>query len=148
MANITYHDHPAGGTLTGTDEEIPGWSISSGAARKWPSGYFKRLRINPSSVSAAGSDQTGATALSNSFDYHLVSTVGAGAGTKFTAATSGQVGEVKTVRVSASAANSLTIYPPSGGTLNEQASNLPMLIEAGVTAQFLFITTVDLVSIP
>jgi hypothetical protein len=145
LANVTYHDHPAGTTPDGS-EEIPGWQGS--AAKKFTFLAFRRLRVNPSLISAAGTDQSGATALSNSYDLHRVGTVGSGAGVKFAALSAGSEGEHRLVNVLASAASDLLLYPPSGGTINGLSVNTPVTIERGQSSMLFALSTVDWISVP
>jgi hypothetical protein len=140
VANTKISDLTAGTDPDGT-EAIPG--VQSGSTVRFTPLQIRRLRPNPSLVSAAGTDQSGATALSNSFDYHRVGTVGAGAGVKFTALTSGFEGEVRYVRCLSTAANDLTIYPPSGGSFNDQSANVGATIFRDSTLMFIARSTVD-----
>jgi len=145
LANVTYHDHPSGTTPDGT-EEIPGWQASG--AKKFAFLAFKRLRCNLTPISAAGTDQSGATALSNSYDLHIVGTVGSGAGVKFAALAASSEGEPRLIRVLGSAANDLLIYPPSGGVINDQSANIPVTLERGQSLLFFSISTVNWITVP
>jgi len=96
------------------------------------------LYSTSASVSAAGSDQSGATALTS--DYNVVTTVGSGAGVKLgTPAAAGQY-----VTVVNKGANALSIYPASGGTIDALSANaaisLPvsgvMVFKASATTQW------------
>jgi hypothetical protein len=145
VTTVTYHDHTAGTVPDGT-EEVPLWQSS--AAKKLLLASFKRLRVNPTPVSAAGVNQGGATALSNSYDLHSVNTVGVGAGTKFAVLASDEVGERKIIRCSGAAANNLIHYPVSGGKFNDQSVNVGVTIEKGASVEFIAVSTTDWVTIP
>lgn len=69
-----------------------------------------------SSVSAAGTTQGTATALTNSVNY--ISTVGASSGVQIPNADIGD-----DIEIYNAGANALTIYPPTSGTINQVAAN-------------------------
>lgn len=145
MANVTYNDHPSGTTPDGT-EGIPGWQ--AGGAKKFPFLWFQRLRYNPSLVSAAGTDQAGATALSNSYSLHIIGTVASGAGVKFAALVSGSEGEPRLIRVLGSAAANLLLYPSSGGHINDRSANVAITVEKGQSVLLYATSTVDWITVP
>ena len=142
MADVTFHDLPAGVAIDNT-EDLPLWQ--AGGARRVPPWYVRRLRLNPAPISAAGTDLAGATVLPSTADYFLVPTVGAGQGVKF--ATFDAPGDVKMVRCASGAANDLLVYPSAAGKINETAVGLPTTIRRGTTVSFLTVSTTDLVII-
>jgi hypothetical protein len=146
VTTVTYHDHTAGAVPDGT-EEVPLWQSS--AAKKLLLASFKRLRVNPTPVSiTTGTTQGTATALSNSYDYHLISTVSAGGGTKFAALASDEIGERKIVRCSGASPNNLIHYPVLGGKFNDQSVNVGVTIEKGASVEFIAVSITDWVTIP
>ena len=68
------------------------------------------------SVNAAGSSSTDATALGNTIN--IVTSVSSGQGVKLPTATAGM-----TIYITNTSANSLLVYPASGATINELATN-------------------------
>jgi hypothetical protein len=148
MANVTYHDHAAGTGTPDTIHEIPVWDTNAAGVKKYTAPALRQYRINLTPVTAAGtSSQANATALSNSYDYHLIGTVAPNAGTKFAAITSNEVGRPMIIRCSKNAANNLTHYPPSGGSINEQSADVGVIIEADRTIAFISVSTVDWITI-
>lgn len=145
MPDVTYNDHGLAATPDGS-EVVPMWQSSG--AKKMPFDAFRELRHNPSGVSAAGTNQAGATTLSASFDEHNVTTVASGAGTKFAALALFRNTSFKIVRCSGSAANNLLHYPASGGKFNDQSINTPISIEKGNAALFYSVSTLDWNTIP
>lgn len=90
---------------------------------------------NAAAVSAAGTTQGTATALTT--DYNNVTTVAANAGVILpVAALAGRAITVKNNGV-----NSLNIYPPSGGTIDALAANTALSIPPGSTEAFSYVTT-------
>lgn len=148
MANVNYHSHTAGIGTPDIIIEIPAWDTSASATRKYPAPALRQSRINPISVTATGtSSQANAATLSNSYDYHIIGTVDVNAGTKFAALTSNEVGRTMILRCGKNAANALIHYPPSGGTINEQAADVGVVIEPDRTVAFLAVSTVDWMTI-
>jgi hypothetical protein len=147
MANVTYHDHTAGTGTPDTIHEIPVWDTNAAGVKKYTAPSLRQCRINPTPVTAAGTSGANATALSNSYDYHLVGTVALNTGTKFAPITSNEVGRTVIIRCSRNAANTLTQYPPSGGTINEQSADVGVLIEQERTIAFIAVSTVDWITI-
>jgi hypothetical protein len=144
MAIIVIDNFPLGAATDGS-EEYAAWQ-GSGTVKILGREIKKFQRaVN---ISAAGTDQAGATALSNNFHFHVVSVVGSGAGTKFLALLGGTNSEIRIIHVAAGAANNLLHYPPSGGTINEQAANVAVIIPKGTTQIFISTSTVDWVTIP
>jgi hypothetical protein len=92
-------------------------------------------------VSAAGSDQAGATLLTA--DHSLVTTISAGQGVRLPS---------MTVRDSMSVANghateALLVYPPSGWAINGAAANGPMSLPPRKGAAFKCVGATDLMAI-
>lgn len=81
-------------------------------------------------VSAAGSDQTGATELASV--YNIVTTVGAGQGVKLPTA-SAQL----TYTVVNATATSLLVYPNLSDKINGGTVNVAVTVPAGATATFI-----------
>jgi hypothetical protein len=81
---------------------------------------------------AAGSNQGGATALTT--QYSIVTTVAANTGVVLTAATK------KPYKIRNAGANSLKIYPPSGGAINALGTNAAATLAVGASVE---IITVD-----
>jgi len=145
LANVTYHDHPAGTTPDGT-EEIPGWQASG--AKRFTFLAFKRLRVNQTLQNAAGTDQSSATILSNNYDLHRFGTVAAGAGAKFAALPAGSEGEHRVINVLSTVASDLLIYPAAGGTISGLAVNTPVTLERGQSLILFAFSTVDWITVP
>ena len=82
-----------------------------------------------STVSAAGTTQTGATALAA--DYNRVSTVAASSGVRLPSC---EIGDWLVVYNAG--ANPLTVYPPTSGTINQVAANGGVLL--GINTECLF----------
>jgi hypothetical protein len=147
QSTVTYDGHPAGSLPLDGTEELPAWQ--GGAARKLIGPHLRHLRLNPSSVLAAGSDQSGATVLSDSYEIHRVGTVVAGNdGVKFAAQAAGIIGAPRVVRCDEAAATDLLLYPPLGGKLNGLAANTSMTIPRGTAAYLLNISTTDWITVP
>jgi hypothetical protein len=128
MADSTIDGLVAGSAPNGT-VEFPGWQSTD--MFKFLLNDMRGWDLNPSPVSAAGTDQSGATALSNSFWVHDIGTVGSGAGVKLTALSSFVKCEFRWITVLETAANSCLLYPPSGGKFNNDSVNSPILLEVG-----------------
>jgi hypothetical protein len=78
---------------------------------------------NNNAVSAAGSDQAGATALT--VDYNVVTTVAASAGVKLPTATAG-----RRIVIVNKGANTLSIYPATGGAIDAVSANAAIQVAA------------------
>jgi hypothetical protein len=78
---------------------------------------------NNNAVSAAGSDQAGATALT--VDYNVVTTVASSTGVKLPTATAG-----RRIVIVNKGANTLSIYPATGGTIDALSANAAIQIAA------------------
>lgn len=141
---MTFHDKALVTTLVGA--EFPIWDTSVSAARRVSYTTVKRAIVNLSLVTAAGTDQAGATSI-ESEELHIVGTVPAGAGTKFQVLSAGLEGTHKLIR-NAGAGNVLNHYPPSGGRINSLSINEPIPIEPNTTAQFYSISTVNWITVP
>lgn len=76
-----------------------------------------------SAVSAAGTTQSDATELKASMNY--VSTVGASSGVVLPS--NSEIGD-EIVVYNAQGSNQLTVYPPSGGAINQLSANTGMLL--------------------
>ncbi len=85
-------------------------------------------------ISAAGTTQATATALTNALNG--VTTVGAGAGVVLYA---GSAGDCQIVYNGG--ANPLKIYPPSGATINQLAANAPMTLAIHTACEFWFLSS-------
>lgn len=85
--------------------------------------YFATTEI-ASAVSAAGTVQGDATALTKYFNN--VSTVGSGAGVRLPSATKGKV-----IFVVNTGANALKVYPATGHTINAEAANAAITLAVG-----------------
>lgn len=83
-------------------------------------------------VSAAGTTQGTATLLTTASS--LVTTVGAGAGVKLPATPT--VSANDRLHVANHGANTLAVYPPSGGKLGTASTNVPALVAPGKCADF------------
>jgi hypothetical protein len=78
---------------------------------------------NNNAVSAAGSDQAGATALT--VDYNVVTTVASSTGVKLPTATAG-----RRIIIVNKGANTLSIYPATGGTIDALSANAAIQVAA------------------
>lgn len=88
-------------------------------------------------VSAAGTTQGTATALTS--DYNNVTVVGVSSGVALpTATAAGRIVYVKN-----SATNNLSVYPPSGGAIDGFAANASIIVPPGATEAFLYTSTVS-----
>lgn len=85
-----------------------------------------------STISAAGTNQATATAITTA--NCIVGTVAAGSGVVLPGST--VVSANDRVFVMNAGANTLACYPPSGGTLNNAAANVPALIAPGKCVDF------------
>ena len=81
-----------------------------------------------SGISAAGTTQAGATALTG--DVNVVTTTGSGAGVVVMATL--DVGD--SIVVANLGANGLAVYPPSGGAINGGSANAAVSVAAGKVA--------------
>lgn len=88
-------------------------------------------------ISAAGTTQATATALTT--DLNNVSTCAAGAGVLLPIGENG-----KTVRVYNGTANALLVYAPVGGTINQNATTLGYSIAAGTASDFQYTSTLTI----
>jgi hypothetical protein len=91
-------------------------------------------------VSAAGSTQAGATALT--VDYNVVTTVGASAGVKLPTATAG-----RRIVIVNKGANTLSIYPATGGTIDALSANAAIQIAANGSIELMASSTTQWYSI-
>jgi collagen type VII alpha len=92
------------------------------------------LRSVQTAISAAGSTQGTATAITK--DINIVSTVSAGQGIVLPTAVAGMM-----ISVTNTSANSLLVYPATGGTINTLASNAGLTHSAGATLLYIAPTT-------
>jgi hypothetical protein len=92
----------------------------------------RTLRAVAAAVSAAGTDQAGATALTA--EINNVTTVASGAGVRLTES----VGTKFVVRNAG--ANALNVYPPSGDAIDGLGTNNPLVLSVGANATFVCIT--------
>lgn len=146
MPTVTFHDKPLATSVTGA-EEIPFWDVVAAAAKRVLVSTVKRLIVNPTGVEAGGTDQSGATVI-GAQEFHTVTVVASGSGTKFAALASGLEGTRKLIRVPAAATNVLLHYPPNGGKINDLAVDAPIPIEPGTTAEFYSVSTVNWITVP
>ena len=140
QAPTTITGLPSGSPLDGTE---PTPFDQSGVTVKIPAAYIKRDRVNPSPVTAAGTNQSNATPLSMNYDTHIIGTVPSGGGTKFVAGGSADVGQKTMIYVRSSAAADLLHYPPASGKFNDFAVNDPIIIERGASLRFIQVSSVD-----
>ena len=91
-------------------------------------------------ISAAGSSQGTATALTTS--YNIVSTVGLGQGVVLPTATAG----MKVIIVN-KGANALSVYPATGAAIDSAGTNASVILPAGVSATYQASTTTQWYSI-
>jgi len=98
------------------------------------SGYV--IRSVASGISAAGTVQANATAIAN--EINLVSTVSSGQGVRLPTAVAGMV-----ITIINTSANTLLVYPHSGGDINGAALNAAYSHTAGATLQYVAPTTAD-----
>jgi hypothetical protein len=96
------------------------------------SGYH--IRSVNTGISAAGSTQGTATALTK--EINVVSTVASGAGVVFPTAVAGMV-----ISITNTSANALLVYPATGAAINSAAVNAAYSQPAGSTLQFIAPTT-------
>ena len=92
------------------------------------------LRSVGTSITAAGTNQGTATALTK--EINIVSTVPSGNGVVLPTAVAGMV-----LTITNTSANSLLVYPASGGTINSLAANAALTQVAAATLQFIAPTT-------
>ena len=91
-------------------------------------------------ISAAGTDQSGATGLTDILNG--VSTVAAGAGVILYV---GSAGDCQLVYNGG--ANGLKIYPPSGAKINGLATNAPMVLSTNTTCEFWFLSQTQVIGV-
>ena len=115
-------------SVTGTAYVSGNLSVANVTA----SGYY--IRSVATGISAAGTVQANATALTK--EMNIVSTVASGAGVVMPTAVAGMV-----LTITNTSANSLLVYPASGGTINSLATNGAFTQVAGATLQFIAPTT-------
>ncbi len=94
------------------------------------------IRSVSTGIAAAGSNQGTATAITR--EMNVVSTVASGAGVILPTAVAGMV-----VSITNTSANSLLVYPHSGGDINGAATNVAFTHTAGATLQYIAPTTSD-----
>jgi hypothetical protein len=111
-------------------------SLSSGNITS--SGFV--FRSVTTGISAFGSNQATATALTK--EINIVSTVTSGQGVALPTAVAGMV-----IYITNTSANSLLVYPASGGTINSLSANAALTQTAGATLQFIAPTTTQWYSV-
>lgn len=84
-------------------------------------------------LTAAGSTQGTALALAAGVTYHIVSTAALNTGVVFPA-TGVDLGDE--IGVTNNGANALAVYPPTGGTVNNLATNAAYTVAVGKSALF------------
>lgn len=92
---------------------------------------FFDLSSTLNSISAAGSDQPGATALGTT-TYQRVTTVAASSGVRLPAAVAG----TRIVVFNAQATNALAVYPATGQVINNLSANTSFSVAASRSAEF------------
>ena len=92
------------------------------------------IRSVSTSISAAGTVQANATALTK--EINVVSTVASGSGVRLPTAVAGMV-----ISITNTNANSLLVYPATSGIINSLAANAAFTQPAGATLQFIAPTT-------
>jgi hypothetical protein len=95
---------------------------------------------NNNAVSAAGSDQAGATALT--VDYNVVTTVASSTGVKLPTATAG-----RRIIIVNKGANTLSIYPATGGTIDALSANAAIQVAANGSIELMASSTTQWYSI-
>jgi len=95
---------------------------------------------NNNAVSAAGSTQAGATALT--VDYNVVTTVAASTGVRLPTATAG-----RRIVIVNKGANTLSIYPATGGTIDALSANAAIQIAANGSIEIMASSTTQWYSI-
>jgi hypothetical protein len=144
MADSTIDGLTAGSAPDGA-VEFPGWQSTD---------MFKFLLADmrgwnlTTGISAAGTDQSGATALSNSSWVHIVGTVGSGAGVKFASLGTFVTVQFRIVCCLESAANDLLLYPASTGQINNLGVNAAITIEKGSSALLYAISNLNWRTMP
>lgn len=106
----------------------------SGLGYKYSVGYLKRSLTT--GITAAGTVQGDATALSADNDVHYVGTVASGTGVLLPNA--GAQGEITVIN---DGANALKVYPPSGHTIQGSSINAAKTLPAGRARTFIQITS-------
>jgi hypothetical protein len=92
------------------------------------------IRSVNGAVSAAGTVQANATAITR--EINVVSTAAVGSGVRLPAAVAGMV-----VMITNTSANTLNVYPATGGSINSLSANSAYAHSAGATLQFIAPTT-------
>ena len=87
-------------------------------------------------VSAAGTNQSTATSLTASIS--IVTTVGAGTGVVLPT-----LSKKDRLHVANHGANTLAVFPPSGGKLSNNSANVPAFLAVGKSADFVCTATVN-----
>lgn len=86
-------------------------------------------------ISAAGTTQAGATLLTTATS--IVTTVAAGSGVRLPVTPAVSAGD--RLHVANHGANTLAVYPPTGGALSANTANVPAMVAAKKSADFLCI---------
>jgi hypothetical protein len=115
------------GTLTSVTS-----SGNASAANVIATGYH--IRSVGTSISAAGTVQGNATALTNEFNQ--VTTVASGAGVRLPTAVAGMA-----ITITNISANSLNVYPATSAAINSLSANAAFVQGAGSTLQFIAMTS-------
>jgi hypothetical protein len=92
------------------------------------------IRSVQTGISAAGSSQGTGTALTK--EFNTVSTVSSGEGVRLPTAVAGMA-----IVITNTSANSVLVYPASGGVINTQATNVAFTQGPGSTLQFVAMST-------
>lgn len=103
---------------------------------------FQRALVllgDQATIAAAGTTQGTATAITTA--NSIVTTVAAGAGVILPGAT--VVGAGDRLHVANHGANTLAVYPPSGGKFGVSAANVPALLAVGKCADFYSIDSLN-----
>lgn len=95
---------------------------------------------NNNAVSAAGSDQAGATALT--VDYNVVTTVASSTGVKLPTATAG-----RRIVIVNKGANTLSIYPATGGAIDAVSANAAIQVAVNGSIELMASSTTQWYSI-
>jgi hypothetical protein len=119
-------------TSTGTLTSVTVSGNITAQANVTMTGYV--IRSVGTSISAAGSSQGTATAITK--EINVVSTVASGAGVVLPTAVAGMV-----ITITNTSANSLLVYPATGGIINSLATNAAFTQPASATLQFIAPTT-------
>jgi hypothetical protein len=119
-------------TSTGTLTSVTVSGNITAQANVTMTGYV--IRSVGTSIPAAGSSQGTATAITK--EINVVSTVASGAGVVLPTAVAGMV-----ITITNTSANSLLVYPATGGIINSLATNAAFTQPASATLQFIAPTT-------